>query len=284
MDLLWKAPVCVSKNKKMNSTLITSKNISALVLIFLFSFSLNSQSEGEDVITLKNGNVYQGVVVEQKPGKHIKLLQVPSLDTVLIELKSIDLLSKDIELNNEQPLDTIYESTLDIPKLKMFNVNDYHMGLNYTMGGGDFSQVGLGIRLMRTVGPSTQVGVEVNYVSNVGQNSSFENSIPVSLRLSQELREHITGRTSLLANLNMGYNTMLNGGFTHSNTNEPAYYTSGMYLKPSLGYRLNLAQEAGIELSAGYQLITSKAFSKETDDLLINQSWSNMVFTGTFFF
>lgn len=268
----------------MTSTHIHARKNIILIITILWSLTLCSQTEGEDIITLKDGTVFKGVVIEQKPGKHIKLIQVPSLDTVLIELKNIDLLSKNKNFNTESPEDTVYESSLDIPKLKMFNVNDFHMGLNYMMGGGDFSEIGFGIRLMRNISSSTQAGLSMNYISNVGQNSRFQNSIPFSLRLSHELREHVTGRTSLLANMNFGYNHMLSNSFTHSNTNEPAYYSSGVFLKPSLGYRLNFAQEAGIEFSAGYQLITSKAYSKETDNLLVKQSWSNVVFTGTLFF
>ncbi|MBS1686577.1 MAG: hypothetical protein JSS76_17700 [Bacteroidetes bacterium] len=47
--------------------------LSFLILCLLSSFTLYAQDDREDVVYLKNGNVYRGVIIEQVPGQTLKV-------------------------------------------------------------------------------------------------------------------------------------------------------------------------------------------------------------------
>lgn len=242
------------------------------------------QNQGSDIITLKDGNVHRGEVIEQKPGRYIKLLQIPSHDTLLIELKTIDLLSKTAIEKGAFDEEHKEESKLDLAKLKLFNVNDYHAYIKASTGAGDFAFSGFGLEVTKTMTPKLQIGMGVSYHGKTGQMTNFEQSMPFTAELKYELQEHSTGRTAIMANLSAGYNLILNGDYLDSYEEQNAYLSNGLYFSPSIGFRLNLSQEMGIMINAGYQFISSNGYEKDTDLLLREQNWSNFIASGSFFF
>lgn len=264
------------KEIKMKTQLLS------IIAIFI-SITTLAQASGSDVITLKDGTKYQGAVVEQKPGKYIKLLQIPSGDTVLIQLKEIDKLVKIYEEPKEEE-PTITESKLDLTQLKMFNVNDYHVHLSYQLGAGDFALAGFGLKITKTINDKIQTGIGVDYIGNYGSVSSFKYSVPISACIKYELQEHRTGRTATILNLDAGYNYMMKNTYHDHHISGSAYFNDGIYLNPSLGYRLNFTQEMGIELAIGYQFSNGRGIEKETDSFIRNHNWQHFKASASLFF
>jgi len=67
-------------------------NFLLTVLLFLFIGDASAQSEGNDVVLLKNGDTLQGTIIEQRPGKYIKLIKQSSQDTLTVENERIEAL------------------------------------------------------------------------------------------------------------------------------------------------------------------------------------------------
>ena len=67
-----------------------------LLTCLLFSMiTLHAQIQrDQDLVTLKNGTQYLGYIIEQKPGKHIKIFRPTVNDTVMAKMEDIDKLSK----------------------------------------------------------------------------------------------------------------------------------------------------------------------------------------------
>ena len=69
-----------------------NRNILQGLFLVLIATTGFCQKEGRDVVLLHDGDTLRGTIIEQRPGKHIKLLQQPSQDTLFIEYRSIEAL------------------------------------------------------------------------------------------------------------------------------------------------------------------------------------------------
>jgi len=72
------------------------KNIFIIKFLILFnSIGIFSQtSRDQDLITLFSGYQYLGYIIEQEPGKHIKLYRPVKNDTVTIKMEDIEIMNK----------------------------------------------------------------------------------------------------------------------------------------------------------------------------------------------
>ncbi len=80
-------------NQQMNQ--IMKMKYTLLVSLLFSMITLHAQIQrDQDLVTLKNGTQYLGYIIEQKPGKHIKIFRPTVNDTVMAKMEDIDKLSK----------------------------------------------------------------------------------------------------------------------------------------------------------------------------------------------
>lgn len=84
-------------------TQIKTLKLVFLIAIGMLSISNTFAQQGEDVVILKNGIEYSGVIIEQMPGKSIKLTVLPSNDTLVFYMNQIEKIKKNTKKTEVQP-------------------------------------------------------------------------------------------------------------------------------------------------------------------------------------
>lgn len=265
-----------------------------ITLIFLPVCAM-AQTEGEDLIELKNGTIHQGIVIEQKPGKHIRLLQLPSRDTLTFMVTEIEAMRKMVVIDTDEAsnIDTSGNEVAEKPEAEIpkkergFNQRRIHTEINYGGTGGDWSSQTLGAKMFYTYKHNIQLGLGVSLFgeSGLSLNNPLSQVVPLTLQGRYTIKEWWKQRNSLIFDLALGYH-FVDGGYSTSADGSPAPYArlkNGLYFSPSLGYRINPGRDTGFILSVGYQLINTAA--KLDDGTLINRhNYSSLLGTVTFFF
>lgn len=70
------------------------KTILSIITSILLTSVMYGQYETEDRVIMLNDAIHEGIIIEQKPGEHIKLLRLPEKDTLTLAMESIDRLEK----------------------------------------------------------------------------------------------------------------------------------------------------------------------------------------------
>lgn len=247
------------------------------------------QSEGEDVVLLKNGSEHIGKIIEQKPSQHIRLLQLPSNDTLTIRLEEIDrILKREIQVLPEAEIQA-QTAPKHVPETieteANYHQSNYHFHINGMASGGDYASVGLGVGLYRRIGPVLQLGAVFNYYGstrNFDTSRGPAGSIPFGLDIEYMIQSTRQNRLGLQLGCQLGYNFVTQGG--HQRNDKNAYFNNGLYVHPSIGFRCNIWKEAGLLLELGYQNIQSKSYYSDNNALIQKHSFSNIILGGSIFF
>ena len=70
------------------------KSILSIITSILLTGIMYGQYEAEDRVIMLDNAIYEGIIIEQKPGEHIKILRLPEKDTLTLSLESIDRIEK----------------------------------------------------------------------------------------------------------------------------------------------------------------------------------------------
>ena len=271
--------------------------IISLAVAVLLSAGISAQTIGKEVIELKSGEQIIGTVVEQKPGAYIKVLLMPSEDTVTIPLKDIDRMIKKVETEDNEPQDTISE--IITPEIedetieKPFNGRPFYFGASYVTGGGDMPFLGFGVSVMRTFNDKLQLGLGIEghtnnsrggyiFTGTTPKRNVMGSYLPIVGKVRYAYQHLWNGRFSFLAQLSAGYSVVLDGG--HQDANRDADLKGGLYVEPSLGFRLNISKDFGTIFSIGYQNLRSQSYYSFTDQNIRSYNWSNITVRAALFF
>lgn len=261
-----------------NRKIIQYAFVSAL-LLFKTSIA-SSQTEGNDIVVLKSGKAHQGTIIEQRPGHFLKLLQTPSNDTLKLPYSEIETLKVIRNMETERITNDSGASQVNLDQTK-FNNRPYYMILSGSLNGGDWANVGLGVGLLRTFTPRIQAGIGSTYQGALGNSVRF-NSIPVLGLFKYALQESEKNRTAIIASLSAGYNFYLNS--TAFEESVETYISNGIYLNPSIGYRINFTKNTGLIIDIGYQYLGGKKRRLSNDEFIKKNHLSSVSLKGTLFF
>lgn len=256
-----------------------------LALVGFFS-NLSAQTEGSDIVYLKSGEQFIGTIIEQKPGAHIRLLQLPSNDTLTIGLSDIDKMVKRVpEISSvSEPIQTD-EKIEVLPENHPYNLRPFYFSLDGFAVGGDFACAGFGAMLFKTINSKLQIGLGANYFAmNIDQEPwrGPRNFIPVTVEGRYAFQEMWNRKSAMVVGVNCGYNFILQG--EHELSGISAEFGNGFYFQPSLGWRINFTSNVGMVLEVSYQNLSSKSINATTEDFIKKNNWSNIMFGGSIFF
>ena len=140
-----------------------------LLLNVVLIFAQDPQRD-QDLITLKNGYQYLGYVVEQQPGKLIKIYRPTQNDTVIVNIENIDKLSKIMVQVFSEKKRSKSDTTLLIGRFNnKKNVYQFSYIIFQNIGssnyGSDFIQ-GFGATYYRNFNNKYYAGLGVNFFIN----------------------------------------------------------------------------------------------------------------------
>ncbi len=258
-------------------------NFSRHTLIFLLvclGFTAIAQLAPRDRVLLTDGTFYDGIVIEQKPGEHIRLLRLPESDTLTVALNDIDKLIRLMQDENPAP-----ESQLiDHGTAGFFNTSDIVLMIHGWSGGGDYEFAGFGLGVAYRLKPRLETGLAVHYLGSLYSPEPDRYLIPLTATVRYRLSSSARGRFSSLAAINAGYGFTLNRRFFDAALETELEMSNGLYLNPALGFRMNVLNNAGLMLEIGYQMTTSNMRDTSSGETLRRKMWHNLAVGGTLFF
>jgi len=266
-----------------------NRNILQGLFLVLLATTGFCQKEGRDVVLLHDGDTLRGTIIEQRPGKHIKLLQQPSLDTLFIEYGRIEALqyvippTPDISDHQDtlQRNDSLTKTPSDDILSRDFNQRKTYIGIGVAAGGGVWSNIGIGGNFLYTIHPELQVGVSLYFYQGTGQETVISQTLPLSAEVVYTVGTNRSGRLSSLLGASLGYAFNLNGP---PSTGTPLLLKNGLYLNPFLGGRINFTSNSGIRLDVGYQFVSGSTYIKSTGDFFQRNRQHNILCKATIFF
>jgi len=263
--------------------LSTMRYLIALCILFcgLPKNQLGAQT-AQDIVYLTSGLSHQGIVIEQKPGEYIRLLRLPGRDTLQFSMDAIDRIVKIIAPAGSP----LQESAANpIEPANRFNQNRYVAMLNFYIGGGKYSLVGIGMGVGRSFGDRWQAGLGVQFIHQTNSNT-FPNQqiIPITADFKFKISESPKGRFAALLALSAGYSINVDDEQFDSGLNNNIRITDGVFFNPSIAFRVNVLRNAGIMFDVGYQLSSGNIYNVESGDLIDKRTWHNFAARGTLFF
>lgn len=106
----------------------------AIACLFITNFFNANSQIVTDEIRLINGKSIKGIIIEQKPGEYIKIIESIGKDTLLLKIDEIDVMKKNYEtLNSQRPSNQQSDS---LPASLL-----YRKKFNFYVYGGDFRSV-----------------------------------------------------------------------------------------------------------------------------------------------
>jgi len=261
------------------------KNTITLIALLL-QVSLLAQNTLKEKVVLTNGEIYEGIVVEQVPGEYIQLYRTLEKDTLKIEMVDIERMIRQIE--PEAPSSTKKEKEKDanawIWGQQRYNTKSTYIMIHGATGAGDYAHSGLGLSLGYNF-YDWQFGGGVQYFGNTGTvNNGNWSTIPISLDARFMFSQSKKGMFATFLCMSGGYNVVLSNEVAASVFGEPGRTENGLYLFPSLAFRFNLAKNLGLMLDIGYHMNTGKIYGLNTDDFLGTIRHDNILFRGSLFF
>ncbi|MEL7425350.1 MAG: hypothetical protein AAFN81_20345 [Bacteroidota bacterium] len=251
-----------------------------LLLLVGLNFSANAQSStNQDKVHLKDGTTHTGIIIEQKPGSHLKLLRLPEQDTLQFYYSDVDKITKEMSQieTSEDQLKTEKPTLAEQEKL-LTQIHAY-------LGGGDYSLAGFGLTLSKPVHNQWLVGAGVHYIAQLNtrpfiRQQDIALTADVKWRYGQSANKRRMGYLSLA----VGYYFQLNKDFYYDPINGDATTRNTFYLNPSIGFRWDVFKWAGFMVDFGYQYTTATYFSQSNDERLFNRNFNNIAIRGTLIF
>lgn len=81
------------------------KSILLIITSVLLTGMMYGQYQAEDKVIMLDNTVHEGIIIEQKPGEHIKILRIPQKDTLTLSMESIDRIEKILTERTKNPSD-----------------------------------------------------------------------------------------------------------------------------------------------------------------------------------
>jgi hypothetical protein len=258
--------------------------------VFNFAFS---QTEGEDIVRLKDGKEIRGFIIEQSPGQFIKVLQLPSRDTVKIDLSEIETLLKIVTQFEEKKIqDTMQVQkeiapllALDTTKINFFNQHLFQARLNFSEIFGNYPGEGFGMSLHRSLYSQFKLGLGFCYFSaRIIIPYEYRRSFAFFTEAEHNLNLSTSGRFGFFSGLALGYNVDFTPIYKDKYLLQEVALSNGLYFHPRVGFRVNFSKNTGILLDVGYQYIHSNPIDPLTDIKLDSRNWSSVIFRFSLFF
>jgi len=219
------------------------KNLFLLITALLLTFAVYSQNvQYEDVVYLKNGSIIHGMIIEQIPNKTLKI-KTADRNIFVFEFDQIEKITKEeipqefiakqqAEMPENQYIakENGFESEIDLlmavqlewaePVLGMHAIAGYRVIPQFFMGGG--------------------FGVEIYTDGNM---------LPLFLSIRTDF---IKARVTPFFSANVGY------AFGWVNGEDGSDW-GGVFLEPGIGFRFNIAEHFGLNISSSFKF--QKAYS-----------------------
>lgn len=198
-----------------------------LLALCVFGVLLSANAQNmTDVVTLKNGSVIKGIIVEQRPNEAIKI-ETRDGNVFVYKMDEIEKLSKEAEQTH--PSKAYFDTT-------EFNKPSGYMGIVEVSGGlgiGDWAADRMSLTIINgyRLLPQFAFGLGIGYemflyeAASGAADYSPESALPVFLHLRSDF---IAKKVSPFVAFNVGYNVSLSGG-----------YFGGLLLEPSMGVSYN---------------------------------------------
>jgi hypothetical protein len=264
-----------------------------LIIILISGYGVSAQvKRDQDLITLKNGNQMLGYIIEQKPGKTIKIFRPSVNDTVLVQMNEIDKLTKVfVESFSDKKIDetdTIIETGRYNNKL---NCYQFSYVAHLSEGYGDNFITGFSVAWYRSFDNKYYAGASLTVFQNQANLSTvydkssekvieldrtinqyqlmFENKFRLSLRPQNK-------RLTTLFGANVGY------VFDNSEAQYPRrsiynqYYVDYEETKGSFMVQTNLAFKVNPDNNSGFMIEPGYAYYAP-----ITKQYSNQVTDGS---
>ena len=274
--------------------------IVANTAFLLFGFS---QTIGEDIVELKSGESYIGFIIEQKPGHHISVLQLPSNDTLQFEYSTILTLRKSIQTESTVAKDTVY--VIDtiatvLPRSEAdwidpdashnteYNQRKLQYSLSFISGWGSWRSVGLGVNVHYQITPKFKAGLGFQSLENIGGIDNLTlyvpHSFPVLMDAIYEVASGKKGRAGLFFHVGLGYNFVRENQWFDPELELTTRITSGLYGMGAIGTRINWSANSGCMLALGYQMIGASRVVESGGDFIESYNQSGNFIRLTVFF
>lgn len=265
------------------------------LFLFFFNFiTAFAQTEGEDVVKLKDGQEVRGIIVEQHPGSFIKVLQIPSGDTVKIDSKLILTILKIVDnghINEVQPDSLVVEKEVEDSILPLpldpnrFNQRPIQVYLNLAKIQGDYAGVGYGMSIRKALNFNLSAGLGLSYFNGrINLPYQERKSVALFALINQHISVSSSGRLAFFYGLNLGYNLDFSDSYWDMEVSQNVTVSNGVYLHPNTGFRFNLTKNMGIAADIGYQYVRSGVIEDVTTIKLESRNWSSFIFRISLFF
>ncbi|MEM7575557.1 MAG: hypothetical protein AAF433_21815 [Bacteroidota bacterium] len=258
----------------------------AIISCFLLalSMSLNAQEAGQDIVHLKNGQSYQGIIIEQKPGQYLRMLVLPDQDTTQLAYADIDRIAREVIVPSE-PVQAVSQDSSSSIISPAYFTNKQWIQIHSYLGAGDYSLGGLGVTISHALNQRWLLGAGVHYISQTNERP-FRNQQFVALSADVKWRFSSSSDNRLATYLvfNGGYHLPFDRTFTVEPFAEEVRVTNTWYFNPSLGFRFNVFRNMGLMFDIGYQLTLADYVSESTGESLTDRNFQNVTFRGTLIF
>lgn len=208
------------------------KKVLTLFLFTLITTITFGQSNYQDVVYLKNGNIIRGVIIEQIPNKSLKI-ETPDKSVFVYQIDEIEKFTK-------EPLQGKNKNT----SIKL----NLHSGYRGIIELGD--QVGIGYYKFDRLFFNIINGYQINQYFFIGLGTGFryyyepdDIVIPVFADFKTNLTDN---RVSPYLSLSIGYS--FNISESHYKTN------AGLILNPTFGINFNVSDKSIMNVGLGYEM------------------------------
>jgi hypothetical protein len=247
-----------------------------LLAIMLFSLAAtNAQVQrDQDLVTLKNGTQYLGYIIEQKPGKHIKIFRPTVNDTVMAKMEDIDKLSKIlIQSFSEKKIDSI-DTIIETGRYNnKKNVFQFSFASNYCEFYGDNFIKGVSMAYYKNYNNRFYVGIGTTiFMNQKNEKLIYDKTLVHSVSLKKNIQQfHLLLENKLRLSRNYQNKRLttllgINAGYVFEKTSaeypySPLYKTNSVQyeenkgnfiLQTSLALKVNPDNNSGFIIEPGY--------------------------------
>lgn len=264
----------------MKSTFVTT------ALLFLISQFIVAQTTGlnpMDEVYLQSGQVYRGIIIEQKPGASIRLWRTAESDTLLLEMEDIERIVKVFQAEKTPTSGSDSKKPTITPVADSIQPNRWATAIQAYIGGGDHSVGGVGLAIHRRLGlRHSWLGLGLSYIGDVNEYGT--SSIAVYAHGSHEFSTGSRGHSGSSGFLDLGYSVNLGGEYLDAQQLTTYRYGNGLHLYTGLRFRLSTLNKGGLWLDMGYLRHSSVLRLAENNTRSGNKAWHAFVFRGSVYF
>lgn len=200
------------------------KKILLLAVLLTFSAVTLCAQSMQETVYLKNGSIIKGIIVEQVPGKSMKI-QTKDGSLFVCQMTEVEKITKEAPDNRtvkgNSRLHSGYRGFVDL---------NWALGVGQSEGANSIGiQTSHGYQIIPQLYAGAGIGLNV-----------FYNGTAVNLPIFANLRTDIlSSGTTPFVDLKVGYSLI---------------DIKGLYLSPSIGCRINLSKSLGLNIGLGYTL------------------------------